>query len=35
MLLVVEVVAFCSGVIQQVNDNLKRQLQILQHYTSV
>jgi hypothetical protein len=29
MLLVVEVVAICSGAIQQVNNNLKWQLQIL------
>jgi hypothetical protein len=29
MLLVVEVVAICSGAIEQVNNNLKWQLQIL------
>jgi hypothetical protein len=29
MLLVVDVVAICSGAIQQVNNNLKQQLQIL------
>jgi hypothetical protein len=29
MLLVVEVMAICSGAIQQVNNNLKQQLQIL------
>jgi hypothetical protein len=31
MLLVVEVMAICSGAIQQVNNNLKQQLQILWH----